>query len=83
MKTRVGAATALSLFALIAPLCASAHATTVAPLPESDYAVRQICPEPAPGRASCLALELVPRTKTARAHTHPLGMTRARLLTEP
>ncbi|MGA8365587.1 MAG: S8 family serine peptidase [Solirubrobacteraceae bacterium] len=83
MKTRVGAATVLSLFALIAPLCASAHATTVAPLPESDYAVRHVCPEPAPGRAGCLALELVPRTTAARAHTHPLGMTRARLLVEP
>jgi hypothetical protein len=83
MKTRVGAATALSLLALIAPLCASAHATTVAPLPESDYAVRQVCPEPAPGRAGCLALELVPRTTAARAHSHPLGMTRAHLLAEP
>ncbi len=83
MKTRVGAATALSLFALIVPLCASAHAATVAPLPEADYSVHQVCPAPTPGRAGCLALELVPKTTAARAHTHPLGMTRARLLAEP
>jgi hypothetical protein len=83
MKIRVGAATTLSLLALTALLCASAEATTVAPLPESNYAVRAVCSEPTPGRAGCLALELVPRTMAARAHTHPLGMTRARLLAEP
>ncbi len=83
MKLRIGAATALSLLALIAALCASAEAATVAPLPESDYAVRAVCAQPTPGRAGCLALELVPKTRAARAHTHPLGMTRARLLTEP
>lgn len=83
MKIRVGATTALSLLALTALLCASAAATTVAPLPESNYAVRPVCSEPTPGRAGCLALELVPRTMAARAHTHPLGMTRARLLAEP
>jgi hypothetical protein len=83
MKTRVGAATALSSLALLAPLCASAEAATVAPLPESNYAVRPVCSAPTPGWAGCLALELVPRTRAARAHTHPLGMTRARLLAEP
>ena len=83
MKIRIAATTALSLLALIAALCASADAVTVAPLPESDYAVRHVCPEPAPGRAGCLALELVPKTTAARAHTHPLGMTRSRLLAEP
>jgi len=62
---------------------ASASPTTVAPLPRSDYGVRAVCAQPAPGQAGCLALELVPRTRAARAHTHPLGMTRARLLSEP
>ena len=83
MKTRVGAAIALSLIALIATLSTSVATATVAPLPESDYAVRPVCPTPTPGRAGCLALELVPRTTAARAHTHPLGMVRARLLAEP
>jgi hypothetical protein len=50
---------------------------TVSPLPASDYSVRSVCAVPAPGHARCLALELVPRTAAARAHTHPLGMTRS------
>ena len=49
---------------------------SVAPLPASAYAVRSACPAPTPGHATCLALELVPETAAARAHTHPLGMTR-------
>jgi hypothetical protein len=77
MKTR-GVATTLSLLALIASLCASAEAVTVSPLPASDYTVRPACSAPTPGRAGCLALELVPQTAAARAHTHPLGMTRNR-----
>ncbi len=48
----------------------------VAPLPASAYAVRSACPAPTPGHARCLALELVPKTSAARAHTHPLGMAR-------
>ncbi len=48
----------------------------VAPLPVSAYAVRSACPAPSPGHAGCLALELVPETSAARAHTHPLGMAR-------
>ena len=78
MKTHVGVATTLSLLALIASLCASAEAVTVSPLPASDYTVRPACSAPTPGRAGCLALELVPQTAAARAHTHPLGMTRNR-----
>jgi hypothetical protein len=83
MSPRIGAATALSLLALLALLGASMASATVAPLPASDYAVRPVCSAPGPGQAGCLALELVPRTATARAHTHPLGMTRARALAEP
>jgi hypothetical protein len=49
----------------------------VVPLPASDYAVRSACAAPAPGHAGCLALELVPTTAVARAHTRPVGMTRS------
>ena len=49
----------------------------VSPLPESDYTTRNVCSAPAPGYAGCLALELMPDTSAATAHTHPLGMTRS------
>jgi Subtilase family len=71
-------ATLRSAAAVVAFLlsCAPASAAeTVSPLPASDYSVGEACPEPAPGYASCLALELVPETPAARAHSHPLGMT--------
>jgi hypothetical protein len=71
------AALALGLFAVGA---AAASAQTVAPLPASDYTARPACRAPAPGHAGCLAMELVARSVEARAHTHPLGMTRARPL---
>jgi hypothetical protein len=67
--------------ALALPATAPASAQTVAPLPAADYTTRPACAAPAPGRAGCLALELVPKTAQARAHTHPLGMTRARATT--
>ncbi len=77
---RIVLASASILLILIALPCASAGATesAVSPLPASDYTVRHVCPAPAPGYAGCLALELVPRTAAARAHTHPLGITRSR-----
>jgi hypothetical protein len=50
----------------------------VSPLPASDYTVRPVCSEPAPGHAGCLALKLVATSAAARAHTHPLGITRSR-----
>jgi hypothetical protein len=57
--------------------CANAvAATTVAPLPQSDYTVHSVCARPQPGHAGCLALRLTPRTTAARAHTHPLGFSR-------
>jgi hypothetical protein len=75
---RTALASATALLALIALPCASANATsTVSPLPASDYTVRPACAAPAPGYAGCLALELVPQTASARAHTHPLGMSRS------
>jgi hypothetical protein len=52
-------------------------AGTVSPLPPSDYTVSSACAAPEPHEAGCLALQLVPQTAEARAHTHPLGVTRA------
>lgn len=58
---------------LCAALPAAAAATeTVAPLPASDYGVRSSCGPPRPGHASCQAVQLVPLTVAARAHTHPM-----------
>jgi hypothetical protein len=62
------AATALA-FCLLA-----GTATALSPLPRSDYSVRAACAAPSPGRAACLALQLVPQSAEARAHTHPLGV---------
>jgi hypothetical protein len=82
MKTHICATAVLSLPAVVIccwlPGVTVAAASTVAPLPASDYTVRNVCAAPAPGYAGCLALELVPRTAAARAHTHPLGITRSR-----
>jgi hypothetical protein len=62
-------------------LCVPAvHASTVAPLPASDYTVQSVCAVPAPGHAGCLAQLLVARTAAARAHTHPLGVTRSQAI---
>ncbi len=82
MKTRIRATVVLGLPAavvccLLPSSAALAAEGVVAPLPASDYAVRHVCAAPAPGYAGCLALELVPRTAAARAHTHPLGITRS------
>lgn len=55
----------------------AAHAGTVSPLPASDYTVQPVCAAPTPGHTSCLAQLLLPGTAAARAHTHPLGMTRS------
>ncbi|HXC46058.1 MAG TPA: S8 family serine peptidase [Solirubrobacteraceae bacterium] len=71
---------------VLAALCATltlgtptmAAAAPVSPLPESDYTTRNACATPAPGYAGCLALELLPRTSAAAAHTHPLGMSISR-----
>jgi hypothetical protein len=71
---------ALTLAALVAGLtllgAGSASAETVSPLPRSSYGVRPACSDPPPGRAACLALQLVPHTAQARARTHPLGIAR-------
>lgn len=62
--------------ALLALTLPAQAAGSVSPLPASDYLTRPACPPPAPHHAGCLAMELVPKTSAARAHTHPLGMTR-------
>jgi hypothetical protein len=62
---------ALALLAAIAVPSAAAG-ETVAPLPSSDYGVRASCGPPPPGHAACQALQLVPLTTAARAHTHPM-----------
>jgi Subtilase family len=81
MKTRISAIAVLGLPGVVA--CCSllspalATASAVSPLPASDYTVHPVCAAPAPGHAGCLAMRLVPVTAAARAHTHPLGMTRS------
>jgi len=65
-----------ALVAILAVCAPPTAAAAVAPLPPTDYTPRAACAPPAPGRAACLALQLVPRTAAARARTHPLGMTR-------
>jgi Subtilase family len=70
------AAAALAAFALLC--CGQASAAgEVSPLPLSDYTARSVCAPPAPGDVTCMALELIARSAEARAHTHPLGMTRS------
>jgi hypothetical protein len=67
---------ALSLGLVLLGCAQSAAALTVSPLPRSDYTVRSVCAAPSREHAGCLSLQLVPQTASARAHTHPLGMTR-------
>jgi len=68
---------ALVLVLLLALAQRAAAAEAVSPLPDSAYTVRAACRPPSPGRAACMALQLVPLTVAARAHTHPIGIVRA------
>ena len=80
IRTRHHAAPAAVAIAAVMLLlfCATATAArTISPLPPSDYGVRAVCAAPARGQAGCLALQLVPLTAAARAHTRPLGAPRA------
>jgi hypothetical protein len=62
-------------FWLLATLCSTlalgassvAAAAPVSPLPESDYRMHSACAAPAPGRAGCMALELVAQSAAAQA----------------
>ena len=60
---------------LLDPLRPRRKASTVSPLPASDYTVQSACAAPARRHVACLAEILVARTAAARARTHPLGMT--------
>ncbi len=79
MTTRMHKTAALGLAAIAAGfLLLGAHvarAETVSPLPASNYAVKAACKPPRERHATCLALQLVPRTPAAVARTHPLGVT--------
>jgi hypothetical protein len=71
------AAGALALLPSAAASAAAAPAmvSALAPPPASAYHARHVCSAPAPGHASCLALELAPGASIAplRAHS-PLGL---------
>ncbi|MGH2865835.1 MAG: S53 family peptidase [Solirubrobacteraceae bacterium] len=79
MTIRMRHTAALGLAAIAAglllPGTSAARAETVSPLPGADYAVRPACRPPSEGRATCLALQLVPTSAAARARNHPLGVT--------
>jgi hypothetical protein len=81
MTTRTRQTAVLGLVAITAGLGAlgaqTAGAETVSPLPAADYGVRPACKQPTERHATCLALQLVPRTAIARTRAHPLGVTRS------
>jgi hypothetical protein len=62
LKTHIRSAMVAAAGMLLALVLPTAAASSVAPLPSSAYQTRHVCPAPVPGRASCLALELAPRT---------------------
>lgn len=74
----LGAASILALLGSLSP-CGAALAAgraarhVIRPLPASDYGMQRTCGMPAPGRAACMAVRLVPQTAAARAREHPLG----------
>jgi hypothetical protein len=72
-----GLALLWAALALASPQLAAA--ASAAPLPESDYTVHSACSAPAPGRPSCMALELERRTTAAQAQLDPLAAAKARL----
>jgi Subtilase family len=61
--------------------CSGASASTLSPLPDSDYSASRVCGAPVPEHAGCLALRLIPLTAAARARTHPLGMVLSQAVT--
>ena len=67
----------LAVSAVLLAACPSALASTsLTPLSRSNYRVGHVCAAPSPGRSSCLALTLIPVTREAIAHTHPLALAR-------
>jgi hypothetical protein len=69
-------------FWLLAALCLTlalgapslAAGAPVSPLPESDYKTHSACAAPVPGRASCMALELVAQSAAAQAQVTKSGV---------
>jgi len=72
----IGAMSLLSLAGglLAAGAARAGWASTMSPLPVSDYTVQSVCAAPAPRHVACLAEILLASTAVARAHTHPVGM---------
>jgi hypothetical protein len=64
------------LAAIALAVAPAAWAETVEPLPEAEYTTRSACAAPTPGRAGCLALQLIPVTPEALRRRHPLGIVR-------
>jgi hypothetical protein len=79
-RATMRAASAVMLVSGLLSVPASAAQADVSPLPASNYSVRSACSTPAPGRASCLAVQLLPVTAAARAHDRPLGLSSQRPL---
>lgn len=67
--------------ALAAQAVSSAQAASR--LPPSNYTAHAVCPTPSLGQAECLAMQLVPRTAQARAHTHPLAVSHSTAFAAP
>jgi hypothetical protein len=72
---------ALALGAILVLGQPAVAAANTAPLPESSYTTRAACSTPAPGRASCMALELEPAGVSALTGTTPASGVRTDLKT--
>jgi hypothetical protein len=77
MNGRLPPLISLLAAAALAPAAIPAAAAAETPLPPSSYATRGACAAPSRLHGSCLAVELVPLTAQARAHTRPIGIVRA------
>ncbi len=73
---------ALLLACALALCLPAAAAGSVAPLPTAEYQTRHVCPPPALGRASCLAVALTPKATSAAA-TAPSALTRSGIALDP
>jgi len=80
-RARAGALLSGALILLALP--AVAHGESATPLPARDYAVVPVCRRPAPRHSSCLAQRLVPLTRAAHEHRHPIGVPRAAVRATP
>ncbi|HUA12185.1 MAG TPA: S8 family serine peptidase [Solirubrobacteraceae bacterium] len=86
MPTKLNTARLLAPAAALCALFAApalVRAETARPLPTSDYTSVPVCKQPTRHHETCLATRLVALTASARAHRHPIGVRRARVLSEP